>query len=33
MRPAAAPLFYRYGAAAQTPQTRSKGFYWAGRGQ
>jgi soluble lytic murein transglycosylase len=24
-------LFYRYGAAAQTPQTRSKGFYWAGR--
>ena len=25
----AAPLFYRYGAAAQTPQTRSKGFYWA----
>jgi len=27
----AAPLFYRYGAAAQTPQTRSKGFYWAGR--
>tara|TARA_B100000678_G_scaffold287550_1_gene294338 strand:- start:2236 stop:4188 length:1953 start_codon:yes stop_codon:yes gene_type:complete len=26
----AAPLFYRYGAAAQTPQTRSKGFYWAG---
>ncbi|MFN4112986.1 MAG: lytic transglycosylase domain-containing protein [Sphingomonadaceae bacterium] len=28
---AAAPLFYRYGAAAQTPQTRSKGFYWAGR--
>ena len=27
---AAAPLFYRYGAAAQTPQTRSKGFYWAG---
>ncbi|HEX8055911.1 MAG TPA: lytic transglycosylase domain-containing protein, partial [Novosphingobium sp.] len=28
---AAAPLFYRYGAAAQTPQTRAKGFYWAGR--
>jgi soluble lytic murein transglycosylase len=28
---AAAPLFYRYGAAAQTPGTRSKGFYWAGR--
>jgi soluble lytic murein transglycosylase len=27
----AAPLFYRYGAAAQTPQTRAKGFYWAGR--
>ncbi|WP_369027301.1 lytic transglycosylase domain-containing protein [Qipengyuania sp. RANM35] len=27
----AAPLFYRYGAAAQTAQTRSKGFYWAGR--
>ena len=27
---AAAPLFYRYGAAARTPQTRSKGFYWAG---
>ena len=26
----AAGLFYRYGAAAQTPQTRSKGFYWAG---
>ncbi|BBC72604.1 lytic transglycosylase [Altererythrobacter sp. B11] len=26
----AAPLFYRYGAAAQTAQTRSKGFYWAG---
>ena len=26
----AAPLFYRYGAAAQTSQTRSKGFYWAG---
>jgi soluble lytic murein transglycosylase len=24
-------LFYRYGAAAQTPGTRSKGFYWAGR--
>jgi soluble lytic murein transglycosylase len=31
-RPAtAAPLFYRYGAAAQTPGTRSKGFYWAGK--
>jgi len=28
---AAAPLFYRYGAAARTPPTRSKGFYWAGR--
>ena len=27
----AAPLFYRYGAAAQSPGTRSKGFYWAGR--
>lgn len=27
---AAAPLFYRYGASARTPQTRSKGFYWAG---
>jgi soluble lytic murein transglycosylase len=27
----AAPLFYRYGTAAQTPQTRSKGFYWAGK--
>lgn len=27
----AAPLFYRYGAAAQTTQTRSKGFFWAGR--
>lgn len=27
----AAPLFYRYGAAARTTQTRSKGFYWAGR--
>lgn len=27
----AAPLFYRYGMAARTPQTRSKGFYWAGR--
>src|SRR5690606_7159905 len=26
----AAPLVYRYGAAAQTPQTRSKGFFWAG---
>ncbi|MBW8752550.1 MAG: lytic transglycosylase domain-containing protein [Sphingomonadales bacterium] len=29
--PRAAPLFYRYGMAAQTPQTRAKGFYWAGR--
>ena len=28
---AASPLFYKYGAAAKTPQTRSKGFYWAGR--
>ena len=27
---AASPLFYNYGAAAKTPQTRSKGFYWAG---
>lgn len=27
----AAPLFYRYGAAARTPGTRTKGFYWAGR--
>jgi soluble lytic murein transglycosylase len=27
----AAVLFYRYGAAARTPATRSKGFYWAGR--
>ncbi|MGB7370692.1 lytic transglycosylase domain-containing protein [Erythrobacter sp.] len=27
----AAPLFYRYGNAARTPLTRSKGFYWAGR--
>jgi soluble lytic murein transglycosylase len=27
----AAPLFNRYGTAARTPQTRSKGFYWAGR--
>jgi soluble lytic murein transglycosylase len=27
----ASALFYRYGAAARTPQTRSKGFYWAGR--
>ncbi|HYD24166.1 MAG TPA: lytic transglycosylase domain-containing protein [Croceibacterium sp.] len=26
----AAPLFYRYGAAARTSQTRSKGFFWAG---
>lgn len=28
---AAAPLFLRYGEAARTPLTRSKGFYWAGR--
>ncbi len=27
----AAPLFHRYGSAAKTPQTRSKGFFWAGR--
>jgi soluble lytic murein transglycosylase len=27
---AAVPLFYRYGAAARTPTTKSKGFYWAG---
>jgi len=27
----AAPLFWRYGQAARTPQTRAKGFYWAGR--
>lgn len=27
----AAPLFYQYGAAARTPQTRSKGFFWAGQ--
>ncbi|MBV1917950.1 MAG: lytic transglycosylase domain-containing protein [Sphingomonadaceae bacterium] len=27
----AAPLFYRYGAAARTPGTRTKGFYWAGK--
>jgi len=27
----AAPLFYRYGSAARNPQTRSKGYYWAGR--
>lgn len=27
----AAPLFWRYGTAARTPQTRAKGFYWAGR--
>ncbi|MXO59205.1 transglycosylase SLT domain-containing protein [Altererythrobacter salegens] len=26
----AVPLFYRYGNAARTPQTRSKGFFWAG---
>jgi len=30
---AAAQLFYRYGAAARTPYTRTKGFYWAGRAQ
>ena len=29
--PRAAALFYRYGAAARTPGTRSKGFSWAGR--
>jgi soluble lytic murein transglycosylase len=28
---AAASLFYRYAKAARTPQTRSKGFYWAAR--
>lgn len=28
---AAAPLFLRYGKAARTPLTRSKGFYWAGK--
>jgi soluble lytic murein transglycosylase len=27
----AAPLFYRYGSAGRTPQTRAKGYYWAGR--
>ena len=27
---AAAPLFFQYGEAARTPQTRSKGFFWAG---
>lgn len=27
----AAPLFARYGAAARTPYTRAKGYYWAGR--
>ena len=27
----AAPLFWRYGTAAKTPQTRAKGYYWAGR--
>jgi len=26
----AAPMFYRYGKSARTPQTRSKGFFWAG---
>jgi soluble lytic murein transglycosylase len=31
-RPAdAAAMFDRYGRAAQSPQTRAKGFYWAGR--
>ena len=31
-RPASAiPMFERYANAARTPQTRSKGFYWAGR--
>ena len=29
--PRAAQLFYRYASAARTPQTRSKGYYWAGR--
>ena len=28
---AAAPLFKRYGDAARTPLTKSKGYYWAGR--
>ncbi|MEO0419832.1 MAG: lytic transglycosylase domain-containing protein [Pseudomonadota bacterium] len=27
----AAPIFERYGKAARTPLTKSKGFYWAGR--
>jgi len=27
----AAPLFARYAGAARTPQTRAKGYYWAGR--
>jgi len=27
----AAPMFDRYGRAAQSPQTRAKGFYWAAR--
>jgi soluble lytic murein transglycosylase len=27
----AAPLFWRYGNAAQTPGTKAKGYYWAGR--
>jgi soluble lytic murein transglycosylase len=27
----AATLFFRYGSAGRTPQTRAKGFYWAGR--
>lgn len=27
----AAQLYYRYGAAARSPQTRTKGYYWAGR--
>ncbi|MEO0031602.1 MAG: hypothetical protein RIS94_1360 [Pseudomonadota bacterium] len=26
----AAPLFWRYGAAARTPGTKAKGYYWAG---
>lgn len=27
----AAPLFFRYGEAARTPLTKSKGYFWAGR--
>ena len=27
----AAPLFFRYGEAAKTPLTKSKGYFWAGR--